>query len=96
MKVPAADILVHATTGVDRRDGRFLPFVQLTVTVEGQGQVTAILPPDKSRSVGLDLIAAAAHASSDAAIRALAKADGLDGDTLILRFRELADIPPDG
>jgi hypothetical protein len=79
-----------------RREGRgFVALVTLTVIADDGGEATAFLPVDKARGIGLDLIAAAAHAGADSAIRQLAKARGLDGDSLILAFRELAQIPPD-
>lgn len=81
-------------TGISSTSGRMVPLVTLDVEVEGV-RVRAVLPVAKSRSVGLDLIAAAAHAAADTAIRSMARDEGLDGDTLVLQFRNRADIPPD-
>ena len=93
--IPGSDIRVGSGTGIaSQTDGRMVPLVTLTVEVEGEA-VTAYVPPAKARSIGLDLIAAAAHAAADTAIRGLARDQGLDGDGLVLEFRARADIPPD-
>lgn len=95
MSIPSANVHVGSGTGVaSQTDGRMVPLVQLQVEVEGE-TVTAFIQPAQARSIGLDLIAAAAHAAADTSIRRLARERGLDGDSLVLAFREAADVPPD-
>lgn len=73
---------VDVSTGSAFRSSEILPLVRLTTTSEGQS-VIVWLGPNEARAVGLDLIAAASAAMSDAGIREYARANGLDGDSII-------------
>jgi hypothetical protein len=95
VKLPGGDITL--SSGVGFRQEQPTPLIRLTIT-PNETDVTADmwLTPQEAVHLGQEMMKTAFAAIGDTAIRAIAKARGLDGDSMIgvlraITERELGD-----
>lgn len=85
------DVDVSSGAGVSHRDGGIQPIVRLRVTPKDEETTKILLRPYEARAIGLDLIGAAHSSIADAYLRFEAKEHGTDGDSAVLRLRQVTD-----
>lgn len=96
VKHSGGEVDVSSGTGVSNTDGAMQPIVKLRVSVnraarDTEGTAEILLRPYEARAIGLDLIGAAHSSVVDAYLRFEAKEHGLDGDSMLLRLRQVTD-----